>query len=586
MRLWQRAVDVLTVAVVVVVMGGSIWARQGGAPKAGAAKYPQPRFPSYFTAAKTVDDLMPNARKLARNQSGFQGVGLGVIKSGETVGLVLSSDAEDLVIDAIKRALEERQVKVVLLKDYEMIGITRDQALAFRKARRTFTSEQGYMEAANWIETQFADPAKPKAWLKSRRPDLYDTLFPKARELSPQLKQIALKYDNDHVGAALRGYLGMHPEVRGIFWGKGGVPGLRRALHPAEGKLLGLFTADNRWQLLSAVSTFPGDVWQLAEEQTMEPIAYVDKIHVTDPEGTDASADLTEDQAQRWARGVYERGHLYMFPNQATGRFGQTIVNYPAFQGDWIPREPLATINGVLAGTTNHTGFYPRWEVYFKDGYIVDVKGGGVVGDVLREFLHYPKINDLAYPYHNHKGFWYLYEIAIATHPKGFRDPSGLMSGTASSERLRSGVIHWGLGLRLWHEPSAPVTSQQWLDFTAKNDLPRDHGFHTHQYFPTYQVRLRRADKWVALVDKGHLTSFDNPEVRALASRYGKPEDLLTEDWIPEVPGINAPGTYMTDYAPDPWKTVKGVIDKVTAGRYEHFYPPQRATRTSASGNE
>jgi hypothetical protein len=69
------------------------------------------------------------------------------------------------------------------------------------------------------------------------------------------------------------------------------------------------------------------------------------------------------------------------------------------------------------------------------------------------------------------------------------------------------------------------------------------------------------------------MTSLDNPEVRALASRYGDPNELLAEDWRPEIPGINAPGNYMTDYAPDPWKTVKRVIDKVLAGTYEHFYP-------------
>ena len=65
-------------------------------------------------------------------------------------------------------------------------------------------------------------------------------------------------------------------------------------------------------------------------------------------------------------------------------------------------------------------------------------------------------------------------------------------------------------------------------------------------------MRLRNADKWVALLDKGRMTSLDHPEVRALASRYGNPDDVLAEDWIPEVPGINAPGDYLKDYAPNP----------------------------------
>ena len=82
--------------------------------------------------------------------------------------------------------------------------------------------------------------------------------------------------------------------------------------------------------------------------------------------------------------------------------------------------------------------------------------------------------------------------------------------------------------------------------------MPLDHGWHTHTYFTTYKVRLRNANKWVNLLDKGRMTSLDNPEVRALASRYGDPDYVLAEDWIPEVPGINAPGDYMKDYAPNP----------------------------------
>jgi hypothetical protein len=37
----------------------------------------------------------------------------------------------------------------------------------------------------------------------------------------------------------------------------------------------------------------------------------------------------------------------------------------------------------------------------------------------------------------------------------------------------------------------------------------------------------------------------------------------------------------MTDYAPDPWKTVSGVIDHVVAGNYAHFYPPTSGQRPS-----
>jgi hypothetical protein len=541
-----------------------------------AVQYPEPRYPSYLKPVSTIEEILPHVRPLVRNKTGFQGAGLGIATAGETVTFVTTPAAEPLIVEAVKRAMEERGVKVNVVPEYEMVGVSKEDALEYHKIRRSYTSEQGYMEAATWVESNFPDPDAVKTWLKGRRPDLYDKLFPKSRELSPKLREVQQKLLLPNLGKGIQGYLTKHPEVRGIFWGKGGGTFLRRNLHPMENKFLGLFLVDNRWDVMSALGTYPGDVWQLAEDQLMEPLVHVDKITAKDPEGTDVWADINEEQASHWARGVYQRGHLYMFPNQATGRFGYSVVDYPAFQKEWLPREPLAIIHGVIAGTTNHTGFFPRWEVHFTDnGYVSEVKGGGIVGDALREFMHLPGINDLVYPFHNpeHKGYWYLYEIAFGTNPKAFRNPQGLDDGTVIPERLRAGVIHWGLGITLHHDPGVQAQSQKLLDFTKQYNMPRDHGFHTHTYFTTYKVHLRNADRWATLLDKGRMTSLDNPEVRALASRYGDPNELLAEDWRPEIPGINAPGNYMTDYAPDPWKTVKRVIDKVLAGTYEHFYP-------------
>jgi hypothetical protein len=575
---------IISTALAAAACGGSERADQAasapkGAPAAPAQKiaYPEPRYPSYLKPPTSVADIMPQARLLARNKSGFQGSGMGVVNGGDSIAIVQSSSAEPMVVEAITRALGERGVKVTILNDYELVGLTRDQVEGYRKARQAYTSEQGYMEAANWIEANFPDSEKTKAWLKGRRPDLYEKLFPKTRDLTPELTTIRDRMRE--VGPGIVKWLNAHKDVRGVFWGKGGSTSLRRNMHPLENKFLGLFTADNRYDVMSPIVSYPGDLWLLAEEQGMEPIVYVDRIEITDPEGTHITSEINEIQAQRWARGSYQRGHLYMFPNQATGRFGYSVVDYPSFTNEFLPREPLATVNGTVAGTVNHTGFYPWREVTFKDGYIVGVKGEGVFAETLREFLQYPHINDLSYPFHSaeHKGYWYLYEIAFGTHPKGFRNPRSLEQGRASDERLRSGVIHWGLGITVHHEPSGPTKSQKWLDFTAQYNLPRDHGFHTHTYFTTYRVHLRNADKWINLLDKGHLTSLDNPEVRALASRYGDPNQLLTEDWVPEIPGINAPGEYQKDYGADPWKVTKRVLDDVAAGTYTHYYPAQGA---------
>ncbi len=546
--------------------------------KEEVGKFPEPRFPSYLKAPQSIDEIMPYARELARNKSWRGGLGLGVVNSGESILIVVGAEAEDMIMQAIQRALEERGVKVQILRDYELVKVSKEDALALRKVRRAFTSELGYMEAADWVENQFPDPEAAKRWLKERRPDLHDILFPKNRELPKNLKEVERKLERDNVGRAIQDYLKQHPEIKGVFWGKGGGAGLARALHPYEDKYMGFFTADNRWEVISKIPSFPGDVWQLAEEQSMEPLAYVDKFEANDPEGTNVWSDITEEMAQRWVKGAYQRGHLYMFPTQATGRFAFSFIDYPALDKEWIPREPMPLINGVIAGTNGHTGFFPRIEVHYKDGYVTEAKGGGPYGEALREFLQYPKINEVTYPFHNHRGFWYLYEIAFGTNPKWFRNPAYMEMGSLGPERNRSGVIHWGVGLRLWHDPDAPVESKSWLDFTAKHNLPMDHGFHIHTYFTTYRVHLRNTDKWVTLIDRGRLTSLDNPEVRALASRYGNPDQILAEDWIPEIPGINAPGRY-EDYAADPWRFAKGTIDKAVAGSYEHFYPPLKAQK-------
>jgi hypothetical protein len=561
-----------------------------------AAAYPAPRFPSYLKPPSGPDELLTYARRLAQNRRGLQGAGFGIIEKGDTVLWVASTEAEDVVLAALKQAVEERGGRVIVKRDYEMAGVPRDEALVFkqdaaaiRRVPRSYTSEFGYKEAANWVDAQFPDPAAAKAWLRGRRPDLYDALFPAREEMTPRQREIYEKFRGEHLGVAIREYLDAHPEIRGVFWGFGGSTSLRRYLRPAEDKLLGLFVFENHWDLMSQVGTYPGDVWQLAEEQAMEPLVHVDRLDITDPEGTDLDADISEEMARNWARGVYQRGHLYMLPNQATGRFGYSVVDYPAFQQEWLPREPMALPNGTIGGTVNHTGFFPHWTVTVKDGYVRGVEGGGLFGEALREFLQYPHSNDQVFPYHNpdHPGYWWLYETALGTHPKGFRNPSSLAQGSALVERNRAGVFHWGLGVTLHHDPGERDKSQKLIDFTAQYNLPRDHGWHTHTYLTTYRVRLRNANQWVAIVDKGRLKSLDNAEVRALASRYGNPDALLEEDWRPNIPGINMPGRY-EEYSASPWTFVKGALDEVNAGRYAFFYPPEggAARATSSAGGQ
>jgi hypothetical protein len=384
------------------------------------------------------------------------------------------------------------------------------------------------------------------------------------------LREIAEKLTSVNVGQGAVKYMQEHPEVQGVFWG-GAIAFQQRYLAPMEDKMLGTMNYSTRLYLANEVTTYPDDLWLLEEQLIMEPFAFVDKVTSTDPEGTNIFFDVSPEQAAKWANGAYIRSHVLLYPDQVGGRYPYSFLDFPAQQKDWVPIEPRVRLNGVIAGTQDHAGFYPRVEMHYKDGTMYEARGGGLLGDILREALKYPGINELTYPFMQMKGYWHLFEIATGTNPKYFR---------GVSEIDRSGIFHFGLGAEMVAEPGSTGYPKQFWAFADANNLPRGHGWHIHNYFPTYKVHVRNSDRWITLVDKGRQMNLDSPEVRALASRYGNPDELLAESWIPEVPGINAPGKY-EDYAKDPHAYAKSVIDKVIAGTYEHFFPPLPAKPTA-----
>jgi hypothetical protein len=79
---------------------------------------------------------------------------------------------------------------------------------------------------------------------------------------------------------------------------------------------------------------------------------------------------------------------------------------------------------------------------------------------------------------------------------------------------------------------------------------------HIHLLFPTLTVTTKSGTDYT-LIDNGRLTALDDPDVRALAAKYGDPDDLLKEDWIPKIPGITCAGSY-NEYAQNPGKWIYG----------------------------
>lgn len=548
------------------------WAQ---AQSAASPAYPAPRFPSYLRAPDSIDEVMPIARRLVRELKGLQGDGLGIAQSGDVVAVISTADSHEVFIEALRRAYAERGVTLRDVPDYSLVGLSRGDAEEVLKLAREFTGKDGGRgEMRRWINDRFRNPAEPRAWLKTQLPEDYAAIYPDKPKPEARVAENIKQLRRPNIAAGIRKYLEDHPEVRGVFWGTGGTTGRRRSLHPLESRYLGTFVYDNPSTVMSRVSSFQGDVWRLIEEKTIEPLGYAENVDIKDPEGTDLNWELTDEMASRWAIGVYQQGHLYMHPNQATGRFPYSVVEYPSFAKTYNPREPMPKTNGVIAGTANHAGFYSRVAVHINDGYITKIDGDGLYARVWNAFLKYPGINEAQYPYHNKPGYWWLYETALGTNPKFFRDPSDLLEGSNSAERNRSGVLHFGHGIRIHHSPESATHAQEWEDFFKTHNLPDDHWLHVHNYFATYRVKVRNADLSIPLIEKGHLTALDHPEVRALASRYGDPADILAEEWIPEVPGVNVPGNYANDFAKDPWPTVERVLYKeVPSGTYRYAYP-------------
>jgi hypothetical protein len=76
------------------------------APGAERTKYPAPRFPSYLRPPKSLDDIMPFARAAVRQTGGR--TPLGLVEKGMGALIVTEVTADAMVIQAIKKAYEER----------------------------------------------------------------------------------------------------------------------------------------------------------------------------------------------------------------------------------------------------------------------------------------------------------------------------------------------------------------------------------------------------------------------------------------------------------------------------------------------
>jgi hypothetical protein len=298
-----------------------------------------------------------------------------------------------------------------------------------------------------------------------------------------------------------------------------------------------------REQLASPAVTYPEEIIEAIDRASWKILRQTEKVRITDPEGTDISFtwfpeywEIMDGNYPAYQTEGFGTHHYYRGALKSPLISGH-LTGYPL--GIVLPK---SDVRGVAAGTSDHLGPYPHIKLHLERSQVTRVEGGGEFGDGWRKFIEQNK--DIQYPHYPGPGVGWFIEAAIGTHPKVIRPFNAFDSATARgsfmSERDRSGVIHLGIG--------------QVLDFVwaLRQDPPLPfYHFHVHLYFATYTCTLKDGRE-VKLIDRGRLTALDDPEVRRVAAKYGDPDELLREDWVPAIPGINTDGDYWKDYAADP----------------------------------
>jgi hypothetical protein len=312
--------------------------------------------------------------------------------------------------------------------------------------------------------------------------------------------------------------------------------------------------ADYRWEyipwdtpdkFLYSMSAFPYEIQEKVDQMLWDTIAKARKIHATDPEGT----DITWNWDPKFVGMLKEHWPGYDILKQGH------ISPMPLFMS---PVE--ANANGKIAGAINHAGTFPHLVLTIQNNEIVNVEGGGEFGRRWKEVLDDCKRKGIHYPGFPAPGCGWFEEAAIGTDPWRTRDLAADLRNRYVWERGRSGVIHWGLGVSRNFDYHPEL--QNWYRQNTGNVARGGGHNHIHTYLTTMDITDANG-KTVRVLDKGRLTFFDDPEVRKIAAKYGNPDELLREKWIPPYPGINLPGDYMKDYAADPYSFLHGYQEKL-----------------------
>lgn len=107
--------------------------------RCGEQKISGAEFSVLFAAPKSIDDVMPFARAAVRQTGGR--TPLSLVEKGSAELIVTEVGADPRVMQAIRRAYEERGVYVQLVPEYDLVGVSPVDARKAKEATRDYSSK-------------------------------------------------------------------------------------------------------------------------------------------------------------------------------------------------------------------------------------------------------------------------------------------------------------------------------------------------------------------------------------------------------------------------------------------------------------
>jgi hypothetical protein len=470
----------------------------------------QPRAP-LVPRITSVDQLVPFAKIIL--QRDFIGQRLGwSIKGGERVLFKTSSSHHPWVTEAFIRALRELNCEIdVVIRDrpFAMLGF---DGLGGKQV----SNEEWAKQVIDMIEDRLSQDFNKKP---NKSYGFGSAGGPLLGEPGIGLTEESAKYYDVIVG--------------------GGNP---------VGGLSGVHAWTTPELLASAGTVYPGEIMDLIDAKAWAIIRNAEWVEITDLQGSEASFTW---HPEWWE--IIEGTHPTIKVPGYESTFGSLRPGrseYADFAGHigGAPRYGAieqTDFKGYLTGEIAQLGLVPMMTLWHDRGELTRIDGGNYYGDMWREALNLTR--DIQYPGYPRPGTGWMMEFAFGTNPKIIgpmeieelkgdpqRDPAKISWGFP---RDRDGALHAGYG----------TLGASWWGMLM--DMPVNH-FHLHLMFTTYIVHTRDGQS-VKLVDRGHFTVIDDPEVRALAAKYGDPDEVLKTDWVPGITEdgkLIAPKSRMVSY--------------------------------------